>query len=130
MNFIIGENIFDNLLNKAASNARLRTNLDLRNSESDTSQRMLNALMPGTSVPVHRHLTTSETVVLLKGRLAEVYFDDNGNETERIELDANGANRGVQIEAGQWHTIDVHEPSVIIEVKDGAYAPLADDEVL
>lgn len=130
MNFIIGENIFDNLLNKAASNARLRTNLDLRNSESDTSQRMLNALMPGTSVPVHRHLTTSETVVLLKGRLAEVYFDDNGNETERIELDANGTNRGVQIEAGQWHTIDVHEPSVIIEVKDGAYAPLADEEVL
>lgn len=130
MNFIIGENIFDNLLNKAASNARLRTNLDLRNSESDTSQRMLNALMPGTSVPVHRHLTTSETVVLLKGRLAEVYFDDNGIETERIELDPNGANRGVQIEAGRWHTIDVHEPSVIIEVKDGAYAPLADDEVL
>lgn len=130
MNFIIGENIFDNLLNEAASNARLRTNLDLRNSESDTSQRMLNALMPGTSVPVHRHLKTSETVVLLKGRLAEVYFDDNGNETERIELDANGANRGVQIEAGQWHTIDVHEPSVIIEVKDGAYVPLSDDEIL
>lgn len=130
MNFIIGTNIFDKLLNEAATNARLRTNLDLRNSGSDTSQRMLNALMPGTQVPIHRHLSTSETVVLLKGRIAEIYYDGDGNETERVELDANGENRGVQIEAGQWHTIEVHEPSVIIEVKDGAYAPLADNEIL
>lgn len=130
MNFIIGKSIFNKLLNEASSHARLRTNFDLRNSESDTSQRMLNALAPGTRVPVHRHLKTSETVVLLKGRIAEIYYDDNGNETQRIELDADGDNRGVQIAAGQWHTIEVHEPSVIIEVKDGAYAPLGDDEIL
>lgn len=129
MSMIIGENIFDQLLKEAAVNPRLRTNFDLRGSSADTSQRMLNALMPGTVVPVHRHLATPETVVLLKGRIDEIYFDDNGNETERIELDANGANRGVQIDAGRWHTIEVHEPSVIIEMKDGAYAPLTPDEV-
>lgn len=129
MNFIIGETILEKLLEEAAVNARLRTNHDLRNSASDTSQRMLNALMPGTAVPVHRHLATSETVVLLKGRIAEIYYDDNGNETERIELDANGENRGVQIAAGQWHTIEVHEPSVIIEMKDGAYALLSAEEI-
>ncbi len=130
MNTIIGETIFERLLKEAATNARLRTNHDLRNSESDTSQRMLNALTPGTKVPVHRHLHSSETVVLLKGRIDEVYYDSAGNETGRVALDADGANRGVQIAAGQWHTIEVHEPSVIIEVKDGAYAPLTADELL
>ncbi len=130
MNIIIGETIFERLLKEAATNARLRTNHDLRNSESDTSQRMLNALSPGTKVPVHRHLHSSETVVLLKGRIDEVYYDSAGNETGRVVLDADGSNRGVQIAAGQWHTIEVHEPSIIIEVKDGAYAPLTADELL
>lgn len=126
----IGANIFYDLLKEAAVNPRLRTNFDLRGSEADTSQRMLNALMPGTRVPVHRHLSTPETVILLKGRIAEIYFDDNGNETERIELDADGPDRGVQIAPGKWHTIEVHEPSVIIEMKDGPYAPLSADEIL
>lgn len=130
MGIIIGDSIFDTLLKEAALNERLRTNYDLRGSGSDTSQRMLNALMPGTKVPVHRHLSTPETVILLKGRIAEIYFDNNGRETERIELDANGENRGVQIASGQWHTIDVHEPSVIIEMKDGPYAPLSADELM
>lgn len=86
MNIIIGETIFERLLKEAATNARLRTNHDLRNSESDTSQRMLNALSPGTKVPVHRHLHSSETVVLLKGRIDEVYYDSAGNETGRVAL--------------------------------------------
>lgn len=126
----IGAEIFEQLLTAAASSERLRTNLDLRDSSSEQSQRMLNALQPGTVVPIHRHLSTSETVVLLKGRIAEVYYDDHGNETERIELDANGANRGVQVAAGRWHTVDVYEPSVIIEFKAGAYEPLSGDEIL
>jgi len=130
MNLTIGDRIFDKLLKEGASSPRLRANLDLRNTPSDTSQRMLNALQPGTVVPIHRHRRTSETVVVLKGSLAEVYYDDNGKETERIELAATGADRGVQIPADRWHTIEVHEPSVIIEIKDGAYAPLADDEIL
>lgn len=130
MNLIIGNLIFDKLLEDAGTNTRLRTNLDLRNSDTDSSQRMLNALLPGTKVPVHRHLRTSETVVVLKGRLDEVYYDDNGNETERIELGADTGNTGVQVPAGCWHTIEVHEPSVIIEVKDGAYAPLSPEEIL
>ena len=112
---IIGLELFETMLAEASTSERLRTNLDLRNSSSDTSQRMLNALLPGTEVPIHRHLSTSETVVLLKGRIAEVYYDDYGNETERVELDANGKNRGVQVAAGRWHTVDVYEPTVNIE---------------
>lgn len=130
MNLIIGDQIFDRLLEEAATNPRLRTNLDLRNSEADSSQRMLNALLPGTKVAVHRHLNTSETVVVLKGRLTEVYYDDNGKETCRIELSAGPGNNGVQVPAGCWHTIEVHEPSVIMEFKDGAYAPLSANEIL
>lgn len=127
---IIGLKLFETLLAEASTSERLRTNLDLRNSSSDTSQRMLNALQPGTEVPIHRHLSTSETVVLLKGRIAEVYYDDYGNETERVELDANGKNRGVQVAAGRWHTVEVYEPSVIIEFKAGSYEPLSEDEIL
>lgn len=130
MNLIFGDTLFDKLLTEAANNPRLRFNLDLRDNTTDTSQRMLNALLPGTQVPVHRHLTTSESVVILKGRISEVYYDDNGTECDRIVLEAGSHNVGVQIEKGCWHTIEVHEPSVIIEFKNGAYVPLADNEVM
>lgn len=129
MSLIIGEEIFEPLLCQAASSPRLRTNLDLRNSDGDMSQRMLNALLPGTEVPVHRHLATSETVVVLKGSLTEIFYDDEGNVTGRIDLAAGSGRTGIQVPRGCWHTIEVHEPSVIIEMKDGPYAPLAADEI-
>ena len=114
----------DALLASAAESPRLRMNHDLRNSAADTSQRMLNALMPGTVVPVHRHEDTAETVVCLRGRLWEVIYeevDNNFREVSRHLLCPAEGCHGMQVPAGAWHTIEVLEPSVIFEAKDGAY---------
>ncbi|MCQ2236719.1 MAG: WbuC family cupin fold metalloprotein [Bacteroidales bacterium] len=126
---IISNELMDELLVKAATSERRRINLDLRNSEQDTSQRMLNALMPDTVVPMHRHTATAETIVLLKGRVTEILFNDEFVEIQRIDLDKEQGNVGLQIPTGIWHTIIAHEPSVIIEMKDGAYAPLTSSDV-
>lgn len=111
----------DKLFEQAVKNPRLRQNFDLRTSSSDTSQRMLNALMPETKVPIHRHPMSTENVILLCGNLVEILYDEEGYETERISLDASVGNFGCVIPAGVWHTVEVHEPSVIYEAKDGRY---------
>ena len=107
-------------------------NLDLRDSSEDTSQRMLNAIEPGSEVPIHRHQKTSETVVCLRGRLVEEYYDDLERIcTEAIELSSNGPVLALNIPAGQWHTVRALEPgTVILEVKDGPYEPLSDEDLL
>ena len=113
--------LISELYDKAVVNPRLRQNLDLRNSSEDNSQRMLNALMPGTEVPIHRHTQSNETVILLCGKIIEVLYDDKGNETERFHLDPSLGNFGCVVPAGAWHTVEVLEPSVIFEAKDGKY---------
>ena len=113
--------LLDDLLRKAAENPRLRINLDLRTSPNDNSQRMLNALLPGTQVAIHRHPKSTEDVFLLKGRIDEIIFNDAGEEMERHTLcPANGA-YGCEIPLGAWHSIEVYEPSVIFEAKDCRY---------
>ena len=103
----------------------------MRNSPGDLSQRMLNALEPGTVMPIHRHHASSETVVLLKGRIQWVFYDDNGTETERVTLDANGALRMLNVERDRWHTLVCLEPnSVLYESKNGVYQPLQPDEIM
>lgn len=109
------------LYDKAVVNPRLRQNMDLRNSDNDNSQHMLNALMPGTRVPIHRHPMSNETVIILCGKVVEITYDDNGNETERVHLDPSLGNFGCVVPAGEWHSVDVLEPSVIFEAKDGRY---------
>ncbi|MCC8120100.1 MAG: WbuC family cupin fold metalloprotein [Bacteroidales bacterium] len=133
---VIDDKLLDSLLEKAAESPRLRTNLDLRNGPEDGSQRMLNAMLPGTQVPIHRHRDTSESFVVLRGALTEIFYDDRGVECARHELGAisNNANHsnqrmGLQIPAGMWHTLIVHEPTVILECKDGAFAPLSSEDV-
>lgn len=126
---IINDELLDELLIKAAENPRRRMNLDLRSSETDTSQRMLNGLMPDTVVPMHRHTTTAETVILLRGRVTEILFNDQFEEIQRIDMDIHRGGYGIQIPIGTWHTIIAHEPSVIIEMKDGAYAPMLPEDV-
>lgn len=140
----------DGLLVQAQVNPRLRQHYDLRTSEADTSQRLLNALMPGTVAPIHRHEDTSETVVCLCGKLDEIIYEevdallspltaeeaaafDRGmdaqevtqekrfREVQRIRLCPAEGQYGCQIPQGAWHTIEVLEPSVIFEAKDGAY---------
>ena len=117
----INKDLLDNLFEQAKENPRLRQNLDLRTSSADTSQRMLNALLPGTVVPIHRHPQSTENVFLLCGKIVEVICDENGNEIERIHLDPFVGNYGCVVPQGAWHTVEILEPSVIYEAKDGKY---------
>ena len=107
-------------------------NYDLRNSAEDQSQRMLNAIEPGSPLPIHRHQKTSETVVCLRGRLVEEYYDELERIcTDRIELSPNGPVVAVNIPAGQWHTVKALESgTVILEMKEGKYEPQSPADVL
>ena len=127
---IINDELLDKIKSEAETSPRLRMNMDLRNSGDDKSQRMLNVLQPGTVVPIHRHRTTSETAMIVRGKLFIVFYDDLGGQTERYLLDRAIGNYGVQIPKGQWHTVEVIEPSVIIEFKGGPYAPLQSEDTL
>ena len=127
----INDDLLGALITKAKESERLRMNLDLRTSENDTSQRMLNALEPGTILPVHRHRFSSETVVMVRGSLKEIFYNDNGEVTDVIVMQAGGECSALQIPAGQWHTVEVLESgTVIFEAKDGAYAPLSEEDIL
>ena len=117
----INKDFLGKLFEQAVVNPRLRQNLDLRTSTNDNSQRMLNALLPGTVVPIHRHPQSTENVFLLCGKIVEVICDESGNEIERIHLDPMVGNYGCVIPQGAWHTVEVLEPSVIYESKDGKY---------
>ena len=128
----ITQAVLDNLTEQAKASPRLRMNMDLRNSDADKSQRMLNAIEPGSVVPIHRHQKSSETVVCLRGRLVEEFYDELERIcTERIELSPNGPVVALNIPAGQWHTVHALESgSVILEVKDGKYEPTQDCDIL
>jgi cupin fold WbuC family metalloprotein len=109
---------------EAKASPRLRQNLDMRTSPKDGSQRMLNALEPRTEVPIHRHEETSETVICLEGCLDEVFFEDTPEgykEVERYRICPREGAYGIQVPKNTWHSIEVYEPSVIFEAKDGAY---------
>ena len=128
----ITQALLDKLTAEAKASPRLRMNYDLRNSASDGSQRMLNAIEPGYPLPIHRHRKSSETVVCLRGRLVEEFYDELERIcTETIELSPNGQVVALNIPAGQWHTVKALESgSVILEMKEGAYEPLQDCDVL
>ena len=128
----ITQALLDKLTAEAKASPRLRMNLDLRNSDQDQSQRMLNAIEPGTPMPIHRHQKSTETVVCLRGRIEEVFFDELDRIcTEVIELSPNGPVVALNIPAGQWHTVRVLESgTVILETKDGPYEPLSDADIL
>ena len=128
---IIDSILLDDLTAQAKASPRLRMNYDLRNSAVDGSQRMLNAIEPGSPLPIHRHRKSSETVVCLRGRLQEVFYNDAGEETEVIELALGSDCVALNIPIGQWHTVRVLESgTVILECKDGPYEPLGDGDVL
>lgn len=128
---IITQQILDELTAQAKASPRLRMNLDLRNGPEDLSQRMLNALEPGTVLPIHRHHESSESVVILRGKIRWIFYDDNGNETERVVLDADGDLRMLNVEKDRWHSLECLESgSVLYESKDGPYHPLEEDEIM
>lgn len=127
----ISQTIMDELSTEAKISPRLRMNRDLRNSPEDQSQRMLNALEPGTPLPIHRHRKSSETVVCLRGHLRELFYNDAGEMTEAIDLQPDGDCVALNIPIGQWHTVEVLESgTVILECKDGAYEPIGPEDVM
>jgi len=132
MNEMITQGLLDSLTEQAKASPRLRMNLDLRNSAEDGCQRMLNAIEPGSPLPIHRHRHTSETVVCLRGRLVWEYYDDLERIcTETIELTPNGQTVVLNIPAGQWHTVRALEPgSVILEMKDGKYEAIGPEDMM
>ena len=127
----ITQTLLDHLTEQAKASLRLRMNFDLRNSAEDQSQRMLNAIEPGSPLPIHRHTKSSETVVCLRGRLVEEFYDELERKcTDAIELSPNGPVVALNIPIGQWHTVRALESgTVILECKDGAYVPLEEKEV-
>lgn len=128
---IIDNKLLDELTEQAKASPRLRCNLDLRNTPEDNSQRMLNALEPGTIMPIHRHLNSSETVALLRGKICWHFYDDAGNKTGSVVLDANGDVRCINVEKARWHSLECLESgSVILECKDGKYEGLTKDEMM
>ena len=126
----ITQAILDKLSKEAKKSPRLRMAMDLRNSPEDSSQRMLNALEPGTVMPIHRHHGSSETVVVIRGRIRWMFYDENGKETECVTLYANGPVRMLVAEKDRWHSLECIESAVIYESKDGAYRPLEPDEIM
>lgn len=129
---VINQIILDDLTAAAKASPRLRMNLDLRNSAEDGSQRMLNAIEPGSQMPIHRHRKSSETVVCLRGRFVEEFYDDLERVcTDAIELSPAGPVVALNIPVGQWHTVRALESgSVLLECKDGAYEPLGPEDIL
>ena len=127
---LINNNLLSTLHSKAEEHERRRQNFDLRTSAEDTSQRMLNALEPGTVMPIHRHLASSETVIILRGRIRWLFYDEQGRITESTELWSDGEVRMLNVEKGRWHSLECLESdSVLFEAKDGPYHPLEEDEV-
>ena len=128
---IITPAILDDLTRQAKSSPRLRMAVDLRNSPEDGSQRVLHAMEPGTIMPIHRHHGSSEVVVVLRGRIRWIFYDENGIETESVVLDANGDIRMLNAERDRWHSLECLESgTVLFECKNGAYHPLLEDEVM
>ena len=126
---IIDDQILAELTEQAKVSPRLRMNYDLRNSPEDKSQRMLNAIEPGTVLPIHRHRTSSETVVCLRGHFEEYFYDEAGNLTETIDMVPGG--NIINIPVGQWHNLkSLESGTVLLEVKDGPWEPLAPEDIL
>ena len=123
--------LLDNLTAQAQASPRLRMNFDLRNSPADQSQRMLNALEPGTVMPIHRHRNSSETVVVLRGKVKWIYYNDQGEITDTFLVTPSSDLVGLCVPIGQWHSLECLETgTVILETKDGAYAPMNEEDIM
>lgn len=128
---LINNELLDNLSVQAKANPRFRQNYDLRNSAEDNSQRMLNALEPGTVMPIHRHRNTSESICMVRGKMVMRLYDDKGNVKDEFVMEPMGEHPMVQVEAGQWHSLEVlEEGTVVFEAKDGRYVALREEDVM
>lgn len=128
---LIDKKLLDEVSARAKASERLRMNYNLHDAMDSKAQRLFNALEPGTILPIHRHRNTAETYILLRGRIDVMFYNDQGVEVNRFELNPAEGNYGVHIPKGQWHTLEVLESdTVIFEVKDGPYAPLGPEDMM
>lgn len=127
---IINDKLIDDVTEKAAQSPRLRMNFNLHDSLDAKAQRLINVLLPGTVIPIHRHQHTAESYILVRGKMYVIFYNDSAEEIERHLLDPLVGNYGVNIPKGQWHGIEIIEPSAIFEVKDGPYMPLQPEDTL
>jgi len=128
---ILNSTLLDAVTQQAKESTRLRMNYNLHDSLDAKAQKLLNALEPGTQLPIHRHQNTSETYILLRGKLKVFFYNENKEIDNSIILDLSVGNFGVDIPVGQWHTLEVLETgTVIFEVKDGPYSPVQPEDVL
>ena len=128
---IINKELLDSISAQAKANERLRMNYNFHDSLDAPSQRLLNALEPGTNIPIHRHQNTSETYIILRGKIQLTFFNNEGKIIESVVLDSDTESVGYNIPKGKWHSIDVLSPNTIIfEAKDGPYQPLRGNDIL
>jgi cupin fold WbuC family metalloprotein len=127
---MIDDKLLDDITLKAEESPRLRMNFNLHDSLDSKAQRLINVLLPGTILPIHRHRHTAETYVLLRGKMFVDLYDETGAQIERFLLDPTVGNYGVHIPEGKWHTVEVIEPSAIFEVKDGPYTPIEPEDMM
>lgn len=127
---LIDTNLLDSVTEQAKQSPRLRMNYNFHESLDAKSQRLLNALEPGTIMPIHRHLNTAETYLLLRGRLRVCFYNEQNELIEEVTLSAAEGKFGIDILAGEWHNIEIMESgTVIFEVKDGPYLPLTESDI-
>ncbi|MDE7154162.1 MAG: WbuC family cupin fold metalloprotein [Muribaculaceae bacterium] len=127
---IIDDKLIDTVEENASQSPRLRMNFNLHESLDAKAQRLINVLLPGTVIPIHRHNHTAESYILVRGKMYVIFYNDAAEEIDRHLLDPHIGNYGVHIPIGQWHGIEIIEPSAIFEVKDGPYAPLQPEDML
>ena len=127
---VLDDSLLDKVQMLAQESPRLRMNYDLRNSEDDQSQRMLNVMLPGTHTTIHKHNLSSETVMLMRGRMDTVFYNNKGVEMQRIHMGGDTGVFGVNIPKGQWHTFEVYDLSIIFMAQDGPWSPLSKENML
>lgn len=128
---LLDKQFLDQLSKSASENPRLRASYDLRNTDQDKSQRMLNALHPGTILPIHRHPFTAETLIMVRGSICQKFYNNQGEVTDTFVLNAGGECSVLQIPVGQFHSLEcLEEGTVIFEAKDGPYMPVSADDIL
>lgn len=128
---LLDKQLLDQLSKSASENPRLRVSFDLRNTDKDKSQRMLNALQPGTLLPIHRHPFTAETLIMVRGSVCQKFYNEKGEVTDTFVLKAGGDCSVLQIPVGQFHSLECLEPDTIIfEAKDGSYLPVSAEDIL
>lgn len=128
---IFNKELFDNLTEQAKSSPRLRFGMDMRTTPDDQSQRLLNAMEPGTVMPIHRHQNTTETAVVLRGSLKWFFYDEDGKLTDTFLLEADGETKGISVPKGLWHSIECLESGTILfEAKDGFWQQLTNNDIM